>query len=259
VLAQPEDLAIEKIIEHLLARAPSFRHLELAQLRTILDLARIKKAVAGTTIFSEGQSAQQFYLLLSGYIRLTRVTAEGDRVIVLHVPPGQIFGIGTPLGHEIRQEAAIAANDCLLISWPTPLWQVFSENYVGFNVELLRAFGARADEMSNRIVELSTKLVEQKVACALLRMITQSGHKVEGGIEIDFPISRQNIADMTGTTLHTVSRVLSAWEKLGLIHSTRCHIVVTDPHWMVVRSDTAGPMPAEERPNPTAAHLHRYA
>lgn len=88
--------------------------------------------------------------------------------------------------------------------------------------------------MSSRIVELSTKLVEQRIACALLRMIGQSGRKVAGGIEIGFPISRQNIADMTGTTLHTVSRVLSAWEKQGLIISARCHIVVTKPHQLVM-------------------------
>ncbi len=59
---------------------------------------------------------------------------------------------------------------------------------------------------------------------------SRPGRKVEHGVEIDFPISRQDIAEMTGTTLHTVSRILSAWEQQGLVESGRQRIVLRDPH-----------------------------
>jgi CRP-like cAMP-binding protein len=77
---------------------------------------------------------------------------------------------------------------------------------------------------------MSTQHVERRVAHALLRLAKQAGRKVEHGVEIDFPISRQDIAEMTGTTLHTVSRTLSAWEQRGLIESGRQRIVLRDPH-----------------------------
>jgi CRP-like cAMP-binding protein len=77
---------------------------------------------------------------------------------------------------------------------------------------------------------MSTQQVERRVAHALLRLAKQAGRKVDDGIEIDFPISRQDIAEMTGTTLHTVSRTLSAWEQQGLIESGRQRIVLRDPH-----------------------------
>lgn len=227
--------------ERQLARAPPFCRLDQGQLRRVLDLSRMDRAAIGAVVFDEGQPALRFHLILSGHVRLVRLTAEGEQIIVLHVPAGQLFGLGAPLGRATRQETAIAADDCQLLSWPSALWQVFSDDYASFATETMRALGARTDEMSNRIVELSTKLVEQRIACALLRMIAQSGRKVAGGIEIGFPISRQNIADMTGTTLHTISRVLSAWEKQGLIVSTRCHVVVTDPHGMVMISSGAAP------------------
>ena len=70
----------------------------------------------------------------------------------------------------------------------------------------------------------------------LLRLINQTGRKVEGGIEIAFPISRQDLSEMTGTTLHTVSRMLSAWEKDGIVKSARKQITVCDPHRLVVLS-----------------------
>jgi CRP-like cAMP-binding protein len=80
------------------------------------------------------------------------------------------------------------------------------------------------------VIEMSTQQVERRVAHALLRLARQAGRKVEQGVEIDFPISRQDIAEMTGTTLHTVSRTLSAWESQGLIESGRQRVVLRDPH-----------------------------
>ena len=59
---------------------------------------------------------------------------------------------------------------------------------------------------------------------------------MEEGIEIAFPMTRQDISEMTGTTLHTVSRLLSAWEKDGIVSSRRKHVTVTDPHRLVVLS-----------------------
>ncbi|MBY6058633.1 helix-turn-helix domain-containing protein [Leisingera daeponensis] len=71
-------------------------------------------------------------------------------------------------------------------------------------------------------------------------MVNQSDRKTEEVIEIAFPITRLNISEMTGTTLHTVSRLLSAWERDQVIHSTRKHIVVTDPHRLMLISQSRG-------------------
>ena len=91
-------------------------------------------------------------------------------------------------------------------------------------------------ELNNRVVEMATQEVEQRIANALLRLVNQTGRKVENGIEIDFPITRQDLSEMTGTTLHTVSRLLSAWEKQGLVESRRKRIVVREPHELVLLS-----------------------
>ncbi|HZD88805.1 MAG TPA: Crp/Fnr family transcriptional regulator, partial [Pseudolabrys sp.] len=94
----------------------------------------------------------------------------------------------------------------------------------------LQAVGARLQDSHTRVIEMSTEQVERRVAHALLRLVQQAGRKVEQGVAIDFPISRQDIAEMTGTTLHTVSRILSAWEDQGLVEGGRQRIVVRDPH-----------------------------
>jgi len=252
VLAQLRKAPMKIKDEPRLGHMPAFHGLDREQLREALAQAEPKQLTAGAVVFDEGQPARRFYLLMSGHIRFVRLTAEGDQIIVLHIPPGQMFGIGVAFGQVTHQVSAMAADECSILSWSNALWPVFSARYQGFAAETLRAFGTRADEMSTRIVELSTKLVEQRVACALLRMIGQSGRKVVGGIEIDFPITRQNVADMTNATLHTVSRLLSDWERRGLVASTRSLIVVTDPHRSVMMSTAAGARDVGEPAGPIA-------
>jgi CRP-like cAMP-binding protein len=103
----------------------------------------------------------------------------------------------------------------------------------------LQAVGSRLQESFTRVVEMSTEQVEQRVAHALVRLAKRSGRQVEGGIEIDFPISRQDIAQMTGTTLHTVSRILSGWEQAGLIESARQRVVLRDPEQIFALAEQA--------------------
>jgi CRP-like cAMP-binding protein len=78
-----------------------------------------------------------------------------------------------------------------------------------------------------------TERVERRIARALLRLAHHAGRRVETGVEIDFPLSRQDLAQMTGTTLFTVSRTLSAWQGDGLILTRRRRVTIRQPHRLV--------------------------
>ena len=80
---------------------------------------------------------------------------------------------------------------------------------------------------------MATEQVERRVARAVVRLVNQAGKKTEQGIRIDIPVSRQDIAEMTGTTLHTVSRIFSAWASLGLVEVGRQKIEVLSAHKLV--------------------------
>jgi cAMP-binding proteins - catabolite gene activator and regulatory subunit of cAMP-dependent protein kinases len=82
-----------------------------------------------------------------------------------------------------------------------------------------------------------TERVERRVARALLRLVQEAGRRVDAGVEIDFPVSRQDIAEMTGTTLYTVSRLLSSWEERGIVRSGRQRIILTTPHALVALAE----------------------
>jgi len=225
---------LPRLDESLLSHVPPFSKLEKRQIREILDMASVRRLGEGVAVFEEGAPAERFYMLLDGYIRVMRITATGEQVIALHIPSGQLFGIAKAIGRDTYPATSVTASEAIILSWPMRVWDDFVARYDGFATETYKTLGQRLGEMNNRIVEMATQQVEQRVANALLRLINQTGRKVEGGIEIDFPITRQDLSEMTATTLHTVSRLLSAWEKQGLVSSRRKRITVTDPHRLVL-------------------------
>lgn len=232
----PARKTLPRLDESLLRHLPPFSRLEKSQIRTILDQASSRRYDAETAIFEEGQPAERFYILLDGYVRVVRVTPTGEQVTALHIPAGQLLGIARAIGRDTYPATAMTATESIALSWPMRLWDTFVAQYDGFSTETYKTLGNRLAEVHNHVMEMATQRVEQRVASALLRLINQTGRKVDGGIEIDFPITRQDLSELTATTLHTVSRLLSAWEKQGLVESKRKRITVRDPHALVVLS-----------------------
>jgi CRP-like cAMP-binding protein len=97
----------------------------------------------------------------------------------------------------------------------------------------LRLVAGRFQDLQDRYRELSTERVERRIARVLLRLARQTGQRTERGVLIDLPLSRQDLGEMTGTTLYTVSRTLSGWEQQGLIETGRERIVIRNPHSLV--------------------------
>jgi CRP-like cAMP-binding protein len=118
--------------------------------------------------------------------------------------------------------------ESLAICWPTDLWPQFIDRSPHVAISALTTIGQRLEEAHTRIREISTEEVERRVAHAVLRLCKQAGRAEQGGVRLDFPISRQDIAEMTGTTLHTVSRILSAWESIGLVEGGRQRLLLRD-------------------------------
>ncbi len=171
-------------------------------------------------MFSEGADATHFFLLVDGHVRVEHLTPDGDRVVPMHIAPGQLIGIAAALGKDKYPATATAASDCLVLQWPMALWSEFAATYPGFAANTFKTVGLRMDEINRRVMELATLRVEQRVAKALLVMSQQNGKQTHDGILIEFPLTRKQISEMTGTTLHTVSRLLTLWQSQGVLSST---------------------------------------
>ena len=223
----------------LIARLPLFQGLTAAELDELLRGARSSRYAKETLIFEQEAEAHSFFVLLDGHIRVVRTTPDGHQVIVRYISEGEIFGVAAALGRTTSGERRrggglrrVGVAECALEGIVVAVSD--------FRRHTFKTVGSRLQETQTRVVEMSTQQVEQRVAHALLRLVNQTGRKTDGGIEIDFPISRQDIAEMTGTTLHTVSRLLSAWEEKGLIASGRQRVTVVDPHRLMLLAENRG-------------------
>ena len=218
-----------------------FEQLEPSQVDDVLRSASSRRHAPGDVVFEQGQTAAQFFVLLHGRLRVTQVTSEGQQVVVRMVNPGDLFGIAKALRRLDYPGTATAVSESVVLSWPMSLWNDFLEQYPSLAVNAMQTMGSRLLEAQQRLRELSTEEVERRVAHAVLRLVNQSGKKEEKGVRIDFPISKQDIAEMTGTTLHTVSRILTAWEAAGLVVGGRQKLLVRDPHQLVLIGDGLKP------------------
>ncbi|NYT62599.1 Crp/Fnr family transcriptional regulator [Alcaligenaceae bacterium] len=203
-----------------------FRSLPDADLDAILHTAQVCRLSVGDAAFRQGEVADRFFVLLNGHLKVVQVTPDGEQVVVRYVSPGEVFGIARAMRRPDYPASTIAVQESLALSWPSTEWDQFTAKNLHFAANALQTVGQRLQDAHTRIQELSTEEVEQRVARAILRLIDQSGQQTPEGIVIDFPITRQDIAEMTGTTLHTVSRIMSAWKDRGLVTSGRKRIVV---------------------------------
>jgi len=200
------------------------------ELDFVLARAHSARYPKDTAIFDQDAEAEAFFLLLDGHIRVVRLNPDGEQVIARYINAGELFGIAVAIGRKTYPASAIAAVDCVALAWPNDVWPELTARVPQLAAGTYQTIGQRLQETQDQVMRMSTEQVEQRVAHALLRLVQQSGRKTAEGIEIDFPITRQDIAEMTGTTLHTVSRLLSAWEEQGWVRGGRQKVIVTDAH-----------------------------
>ena len=214
----------------LVSNLPLFAGVSAEQLDQVLLGARPVRHAKDAIVFEEGGEAHSFFVLLHGHLQVIKTTPDGQQVVVRYVAPGEIFGIAMAMGLKTYPATAVAVEDSVVLTWPASVWPTLVARFPNLATNTMQTIGNRLQDAHTRVVEMSTEQVERRVAHALLRLAKQAGRRTDGGVQIDFPISRQDVAEMTGTTLHTVSRILSAWEQQGLVESGRQRIVLRDPH-----------------------------
>ena len=218
---------------HHLETVPIFKDLEAQQLAAVMRAGRQRNVEANTFLYMQGDEATAFYLLLEGSIKLTQVTLDGQEVILRYAAPGEVFGLIAVLAEQTYPVSAFTVNACQMWVCQQSEIRALMSQIPSIAINALGIMSGRVREFQDRIRELSTERVELRVARTLLRLAHQMGKKVPEGVYLDLPISRQDLAEMTGTTLYTVSRTFSKWETTGLIKTGREQVIIRRPHGLV--------------------------
>jgi CRP-like cAMP-binding protein len=212
----------------LIADLPLFEGFEPSALEAILARASAAHYPKGKVVFSQNDDAHSFFLLLHGRLRVTQTTPHGEQIVVRFVNPGDLFGIALAIGRTTYPGTATAAADSLALVWPSAAWPEIMAAHPSLAANAMRMVGSRLQEAHQRVRQLSTEDVERRLAHALLKLAQDAGIAKKSGVEIDFPISRQDLAEMTASTLHTVSRIMSSWEAAGILDGGRQRVAIRD-------------------------------
>jgi CRP-like cAMP-binding protein len=173
-----------KVDSSLVAELPLFAGFSAADLDAILCEARSVRIAKNSPVFQQGEEAHSFFVLLHGHVRASKTTPAGEQIVVRYVATGETFGVAKAIGLQRYPATATAVDDSVVLAWPSGTWPPPVEKFPALATNTLQMVGARLQDTHLRVVEMSTEQVEKRIAHALLRLVKQSGRKVDHGVEM---------------------------------------------------------------------------
>ena len=214
--------------DDVLRRIPIFRRLTPPDRARIGAVARLTVYRRGDLIFAEGDPGDSFLTIVEGRVKVFKSTPGGKEIIL------EIFGAGDPLGAVAVYESmpfpasAVALDDttCLRIE-PQAFFQLL-EQHPAVVRGLLSGLTIRLAELTRRLAEMTGSRVESRFARLFLKLAEQIGRSERGGVYLPMALSRQELADLTGTTIETCIRIMSRWNKDEVVRTEKDGFVVLD-------------------------------
>lgn len=212
----------------LLGASPFFAGLDEDAIVDIQRRFRQQHYRAGDRIQLAGDPATRLSVVAAGMVKVVRPTLDGQDVLLDFVGAGGYFGSLAELGDPAYREDATAHTDCCILYTTSETFHGILREYPPVALAALTTVATRLSEAQATIEQLSAYPVEQRVASVLLQLADKLGQDRSGEVLIQMPLSRQDIADMTGAKVETVSRVMSEFRRSGWIESGRRWISVVD-------------------------------
>lgn len=219
-----------------LRKVVAFRTGSDEELTQVLDASTLRTVEEEEYFFLQGDPAQHAYVLVKGQTKLLQSNPAGQVVNLRTIYPWQLFGaLGSVREQAEYPASAQALEDSTALAIPSDFLKEMLLTRPHLSMDMMQLMTSYIQEMQSRYRELATERVEQRICRTVLRLASQSGQKVEGSIEL--ALSREDLAEMSGTTLHTVSRVLSDWDRRGIVAAGRERVKILRPHDLVRMAD----------------------
>jgi CRP-like cAMP-binding protein len=207
-------------------RPPLFSGILLEDYTRIAAAARVKQFERGEMLFIGGDSVRQVSLLTSGFAKISQFGLSGAEVILRLSVPGDVLGAMGLFTTGLHFTTAQAFRSCRALVWDAPTFKTLVARYPVLHQNMVRILSEDLGELEERFREVATERVAPRVARQLVRLLSRIGRPVNGAVEVS--LTREELAQMTGTTLFTVSRLLSSWEERGMVKPRREGVTICD-------------------------------
>ena len=194
--------------------SPMFSELSDGELRALAAVAREERIAARQFVFMEGEPSRWFCVVVSGRVKILRESRDGKEVVLELLGAGEPFG-GVAVIERRPYPASAQATEPSVILEDSP--RMRSYRWPSVNPSLVREMalmiGRRLRAAHDTVKSLATDPVEARLAAAVLRLAEREGRRQGGHVVLDFRVTRQMLADMTGTTVETTIRILRALDE----------------------------------------------
>jgi CRP-like cAMP-binding protein len=219
---------VQRVSPAVLAQIALFRRVSPEDRERLTSVASLRDYDRGEHIFLEGDASDCFFVVVTGRVKVYKHAPDGHDVIL------EMFGPGGPLGavaaYEARPYPASAAplepTTCLLI--PRQAFFDLLERHPSLVRGLLGSLSLRLVELTTRLADLTGGRIEPRFARLFLKLADQLGRQERGGVFIPLPLARQELADLTGTTIETAIRIMSRWGKDDVLRTEKDGFVLID-------------------------------
>ncbi len=224
-------------IDDILRQTPTFRRLSADDRQRVAAVARLATFQKGEAVFLEGAPSDYFYSVASGHVKVAKMLPSGKEVIL------EVFGAGEPLGAVAVFEgrpfpaSAVAMEDTSCIVITRGAFFALLEQHPTLVRGILTGLTLRLIELTKRLTELSGGRVEGRFARLFLKLSQELGRPADDGRFIALQLSRQELADMTGTTIETCIRIMSRWGKDDIVRTEKDGFTVLDPDALEMLAD----------------------
>ena len=192
----------------------------------LLAAARVKEFTRGQVLYIKSDPVREVILLTTGLVKITQTGMDGAEVILRLSVPGDVLGVVGLFSSGRHGTTAQAFRLCRTLVWDAPVFKGMAERLPSLHGNMLRILGEYLEDLEERFREVSTERVAPRVARQLARLVESIGRPADGEVQVS--LSRELLAQMTGTTLFTVSRLLSAWEARGIVRPCREAVTICD-------------------------------
>jgi len=219
----------ERIV--LMCASALFTGLSQKDCMEIASCAKARTFARDELLFMQGQPVRNLMLIQTGRVKLTQLSPNGNEVILWMNGSGDAVGVSADTTASNHTCSARAMEQCRALTWEYARLQQLLVQYPQIRNNINQILSSRLNELEERFREVATEKVTKRLALALLRLLKQVGKQSHGGVEIS--LSREELAQMTGTTLFTISRILSRWSEEGFVLPRREAVLVRDAQRLV--------------------------
>jgi CRP-like cAMP-binding protein len=208
---------------------------------------------AGSWVYRQGDAATQVYMLEAGRVKIFQTGTRGAPVVLRFNAPGNVFGHAGILNKVSYICSALGVTRCRTLAWSTAtVWQLMRD-YPRLAENVLQMLLTQVVQLQDRCLNLASESVERRLARSLSQLALSIGRKSGRAVVISEGFAAKDLADLSGTTIFTVSRVLGEWQRHGLVKKGRGWVAVLDLDGLLAETAKTRAVPVGRAPAPPAA------